>query len=408
MDHIPIVDLVDYAPWMVSQHMLIHMGITDFGEPIARSNHPNSLESIEDLKYVKYSFTISRKIQQYPTSIYELADQVYFDLRPLIGTPENFSSEWLNISILQHRMDTFEYLLNRAHQEMVPEQFWNWIHDNKSIFNNIMGITSIGAATKALDLLMQFCRGININPQDEDGITPMMNVTHRDEVEFLELLISNGVRDWGLVDGNDWTAMHHACNNSDMLRVLLKAGCNTFNHRNNDGETPLYVCITQLEVEGIFLLDEWSHRSGILLGVDIPSNNGTTPLCQAASIGSAKMIEALISIGSQALDIPDERGITPIIAAADYSNRWDSPRDFKPDSCLELLIALGTGTATATATATATEVDSAFLRIERNTRDDGELVWSRIHRSISEEQRLEIRQRVYFNSSLTKRLLRYC
>lgn len=108
--------------------------------------------------------------------------------------------------------------------------------------------------------------------------------------------------------------------------------------------------------------------------VDLPDNNGWTPLHYAASSGNDSTIQLLLRCGSTALDFPDNFGWCPLFYAAWYGC----------DSTMTILKVAGTTTL-------------SFDLLTSQTQ--------KLQAPIPEDEVLEIRFRIYFRRSLISRLL---
>lgn len=61
------------------------------------------------------------------------------------------------------------------------------------------------------------------------------------------------------------------------------------------------------------------HNGSVV--VDLPNNDGETPLNLAATKGETEMVQSLLEGKAQSIDTPDRLGWTPVLMAS-HGGRW--------------------------------------------------------------------------------------
>lgn len=139
----------------------------------------------------------------------------------------------LHLSVKYHRFEITELLLRNGANVNLSN--FNGTALNISCMNNDLDITR---------LLLKF--GANVNAYSTlSGQTPLLTAIQFNHLKIVKILIKNGanIEKKELYGGS--TALHHACYNAlnyDLVKYLLSKGANV-NSTNNEGHTPLLICI---------------------------------------------------------------------------------------------------------------------------------------------------------------------
>ena len=95
---------------------------------------------------------------------------------------------------------------------------------------------------------------VPINHQDSKGWTAVKIATRRNLKKCVKILLEHGA-DPDIADNEQYTALHNAAGNPEMMKLLLTKAKDV-NSQNEDDETPLYVAIGRGKVESALALLE--------------------------------------------------------------------------------------------------------------------------------------------------------
>lgn len=145
-------------------------------------------------------------------------------------------------------------------------------HDANPLARNDAGQLPIHIAhsLKMVELLVR--QGNDVNATDDEGSTPLMTVTVKDDAETVRFLISQGAK---------------------------------INVRAKDGTTPLIMAAQYDDVEAMGLLLDHGAE------VNMHDNDGGTPLHYAADLGTVRSVRMLLAHGAR-VDPVDSNGDTPL------------------------------------------------------------------------------------------------
>eukprot|EP00172_Hildenbrandia_rubra_P003621 Plantae.Rhodophyta-Hildenbrandia_rubra.ctg6022.p1 GENE.Plantae.Rhodophyta-Hildenbrandia_rubra.ctg6022~~Plantae.Rhodophyta-Hildenbrandia_rubra.ctg6022.p1 ORF type:complete len:525 (+),score=60.11 Plantae.Rhodophyta-Hildenbrandia_rubra.ctg6022:3325-4899(+) len=161
---------------------------------------------------------------------------------------------------------------------------------------------------EALTMMLEW--GWNIDSRDDEGCTPLIEASCRNDVAvFLQLLIKRGA-DVGSRNTHQENAAHYAA--WDGLRVklqnLLVAGC-PIDAQSCDGSTPLHFAATQGWTAIVADLSMFGAN------LDISDINGNTPLLLATERGYRNVVATLLGSGAS-VNIKNKRGSSAVHIAA--------------------------------------------------------------------------------------------
>lgn len=195
-----------------------------------------------------------------------------------------------------------------------------------------------GPNTEIAKILIE--AGADVNLKNNHGETSLLYITHYHEPEIVQLLIDKGA-DLNPVSRFGDTPLSRATNNSeDVAEILRKAGA---------GNVDYLAGIKDTATEGVLrMLREKSYTVGLqaivkLLeqGINAQDDEGRTPLILAVidegndfdsrlpygesepegySAGNVPFVKELIAMGAD-VNLPDNQGATPLINAVMYNNK---------------------------------------------------------------------------------------
>ena len=213
----------------------------------------------------------------------------------------------------------------------------------------------------------------------EYGIRPLHCAAENDPgFTTMELILERGGTTLS-PPTNFWrppTPLHFAAGNGydSMVKLLLRYGSTSLDSPNNNGQIPLHLVAWNGYDSTAELLLE--HGTSL----EFTDNDGQTPLHYAAWSGRDSMVELLLRNGSTSLDLPDNDGCTPLRLAASSRRRLDPT--------IRILKSVG----------------ATFPTFD-GLRDESIAI---LQEAIPEKEVLEIRHRISFVRTLTKRLLYFC
>ena len=192
-----------------------------------------------------------------------------------------------------------------------------------------------------------------LNLRDHLGQTPLHKASRNGRKEVVKFLLSQNEIEADPEDNDGWRPLMHAITDEDglMVEMILEYPEVDPNHRLKDhGQTPLWLAITtkdddrilqlllqrsDLELNRtarfgeacIFRASMWSMLTGLqtLLkkgaDVNLPNEDGRTPLSIAASRGHKEVLEILLKHPNIDLNQADELNKTPLMYAAEEDQK---------------------------------------------------------------------------------------
>jgi len=125
--------------------------------------------------------------------------------------------------------------------------------ENSTVFHSAVRAKAISEDEERANILKLFLdKGdcdVDLNVTNCNGWTAIKLAARRSLEKCVEVLLSYGA-DPNIADNEQFTAMHNAVANVDVLKLLLSK-CTDVNTRNNKGETPLYVAVEKGNVESV-------------------------------------------------------------------------------------------------------------------------------------------------------------
>lgn len=183
-----------------------------------------------------------------------------------------------------------------------------------------------------------------IDTPNAEGRTPMYFAAHHGRVSIIETLMQLGCKtiDTAITSDSYWTPMHVAADRGDASVI------------------------------------EILMRSGCTT-IDALDRYGRTPLYLASMQENTSAIETLLRLGSQAIDIPEDNGTTPLDCAACFSSTSFRALKMLGANHLKLM-----------------QFDPDIIDFESI---------ALMNKEIDENESAGLRRRVYFQQSLSGRLL---
>ncbi|MHB9147311.1 MAG: ankyrin repeat domain-containing protein [Candidatus Amoebophilus sp.] len=162
-----------------------------------------------------------------------------------INAKDNLENTPLDIAAIEDNKETIQKLLSNSNIDINAK--------------NRAGDTPFHTATRnkklaAVQAFLQF-KGIDINVVNYNGNTPLGIAARNGDVAIMKLLLNNhaAIR----IDNDGNTLLHQAVKSGekDAIKLLLDTQKFDVNAKNTNGETPLYIAITEgYKVEDIMLL----------------------------------------------------------------------------------------------------------------------------------------------------------
>ena len=151
--------------------------------------------------------------------------------------------------------------------------------------------------------------GADVDGQDEDGTTPLMDAAFRGHDQVVHELIRAGASVTAK-NNKQQTAIHKAfCwGHSKVMKTLIEAGADV-NGQDEDGTTPLMEAANNGHGQLVHNL----IRAGA--SVTAKDSEGQTALHKAIRRGHSSVVRTLIEAGAD-VNVQDEDGITPLMEAA--------------------------------------------------------------------------------------------
>uniref|UniRef100_A0A6C0ED74 Uncharacterized protein n=1 Tax=viral metagenome TaxID=1070528 RepID=A0A6C0ED74_9ZZZZ len=180
---------------------------------------------------------------------------------------------------------------------------------------DIGGLTPLLYATKRkhfdiIKLLVE--HGADVNIQNKEGFTPLINSILYEDKKSVELLLKSGAnveQKKGFL-----TPLNIACiyGNMEIIELLLKNGAD-INTKNQYGVTPLIMSIGKKFINVVKLLIEKGAN------VNLSDEVGGTPLMYACGKNVFEIVELLVKNGAN-VNLSDNNGSTPLMFACQNKN----------------------------------------------------------------------------------------
>jgi ankyrin repeat protein len=227
---------------------------------------------------------------------------------------------------------------------------------------------------------------------DNDGNTPMHLAAKHGHIAAVETLIGLGSKSIHTFNHDDFTPLHTAIyyRSRDIVDLFVKTYPDTINATNKYGTTPLHLAV---ELPNLELTTELIKHSA---KVDTLDNWQETPLHKAVRRGLIGNVESLLYAGSVATTFQNHSGRTPLHIAIECSRSEIAELLLKFDK-QPMYMKDNNGNTPLSTMHTPPNITKKCLLMALVGEQDGFF--------ISEEERLEIRYRLYFSTSLTHRLL---
>ena len=214
-----------------------------------------------------------------------------------------------------------------------------------------------------------------IDEQDDYDRTLLYAATINGHSHIIEKLVALGSTVLTTPCGDN-TPMHAAAygDRPHVMSTLIRLGSNNLDTPNYDNRTPLHVSASCGYVKGVETFLRLGSKA-----INIPDKNGRTPIHAAAlSFNITPVVETLVQLGGADFDISDKFGRTPIYTALYFGSTMAY-------NTLKLLGA-----------------DRSIVpRVEGDPKVEAKLQRSQI----DEDKSHTLRRKVYFQRSLSARLL---
>lgn len=172
---------------------------------------------------------------------------------------------------------------------------------------SVLHFASESGSLEIIDILIK-TNDVNVNQQDECGVTPLIISVRNGLVDCVQILLKNPKVDPNICDKNGWYPLHYASKLrfTKIVQLLLSKNID-INCRNNDNETPLYVAAKQGNLE-IFkiLLDRED------VNPNAQDKHGASPLHAAARYNQLEITSLLLNKPNININIQDNEGWTPL------------------------------------------------------------------------------------------------
>jgi ankyrin repeat protein len=230
-----------------------------------------------------------------------------------IDIPDNQRNTPLHISAFNNKIEIMEFLL--AQQHLVNSEFLDAVESD--------GSTALHYATNEgyFEIVKMLVNaGANIDIPDNQKNTPLHISAFNNKIEIMEFLIAKQLQvnpESLNAKGEDygWTALHHASimGNFENGKMLVMAGA-SIDIPDNDGNTPLHLAAYHNRIEIVeFLIAVQLQVNPKSLNTK--GENGCTALHCASEQGNLEIVKMLVKAGASS-DIPDNEGNTSLHLAA--------------------------------------------------------------------------------------------
>ena len=194
----------------------------------------------------------------------------YIDIKNKYGiTAIDYSR---NSEILKLFMDIAPYYILNNKEILIYQSNFDNEENVKILLNNGIDVNYIGPYGTTAIILARSIEivkilidaGANINMQDNNGNTILMNVSARGQSDILELLLEHGAN-INIKDKYGRTAFTYAVSagNDNIIKILLKNGYNINTQNNNDGNTALSIAVLSGNSSTVKLLLDYSADHSI-------------------------------------------------------------------------------------------------------------------------------------------------
>jgi len=130
--------------------------------------------------------------------------------------------------------------------------------DNSTVFHSAVKAKTPSEDGERANILKLFLDKddieVDLNQRNTAGWTAIKLAARRSLERCVEVLLSNGA-DPNIPDNEQFTSLHNAVTNVDVLKLLLSK-CSNVNVQNNKGETPLYTAVDKGSNECVMSLLE--------------------------------------------------------------------------------------------------------------------------------------------------------
>lgn len=165
-----------------------------------------------------------------------------------------------------------------------------------------------------VDVLLAHKPKPKIDITDDSGMTPLVTSIYYERSSIVGKLLANGADPNGTPD-SAWIPLNPACEigNKEIIELLLASNGIDINKEDNKGRFPLAEACSSGHREIVSLL--LAHKS---IKVNRKDNHGWTPLIYACQSGDTKMAELILDPESLAdIDMPGNEGRTPLSVASE-------------------------------------------------------------------------------------------
>ncbi|KIJ23511.1 hypothetical protein M422DRAFT_275892 [Sphaerobolus stellatus SS14] len=171
---------------------------------------------------------------------------------------------------------------------------------------------------EAVIALLLECHDIDVDPKDEDLMTPLMNAVRYNHIGAVKRLLETGAVDINASNKHGRTPFSQAmdCLTDEVARLLLAAGEVDINGTDADGRTPLsYAVGNRWQLEpGIACVQLLLQKENV--DVDAADNRCRTPLSYAAETDNVEAVKMLLETERVQLDTEDITQASPFSYAA--------------------------------------------------------------------------------------------
>ncbi|KYR00048.1 ankyrin repeat-containing protein [Tieghemostelium lacteum] len=150
---------------------------------------------------------------------------------------------------------------------------------------------------------------VNVNVQNQDGLSLLHLSVSQNNLEFSRYLISKGAN-VNIMDISQITPLHNACANGSLplVELLVRSGAN-INTCDEEGDSPCHYAIRESQDQVLeFLINQCKAN------VNASNDEGESLLHLACGLGELKSTQVLLRAGAQ-INLRDECGQTPLCEA---------------------------------------------------------------------------------------------
>lgn len=165
---------------------------------------------------------------------------------------------------------------------------------NAHKFNAVTWAIIEGTSNETVWFLLQQ-KGNDVNKRAHDGRTPIFWAAYKNNVTFMQELISKGAKT-DLIDDHGFSLINFAAStgqlNTDLYDLCFENGAKVETEKNNDGATPLLLLIPHLQTSE--MIDYFVEKGLSLAQTDAQGNNA---FVYAAKTGNQEIMNHLIEQG---------------------------------------------------------------------------------------------------------------